>query len=184
MGADRIRYLVFVCDRWRWRPTRTMRAAGFRLINLSKGIIVDGENVPTVDDKNRAIELNEAWDRHRRGLEPAAPEAEVPDRHPRRRLSAGDAAAGSRAPQRTASSGPRNSTAETTGLARGDGSSRSSATCDPKTVTPEQLIDPDLPGLRPLVAAKVSETEAHRVIKVWRRLWQYAATFELLRRGP
>ena len=31
--------------------------------------------------------------------------------------------------------------------------------------------------MRPLVATKVSETEAHRVIKVWRRLWQYAATF-------
>jgi len=49
---------------------------------------------------------------------------------------------------------------------------------DPKTVTPEQIFDHDLPGLRPLVASKVSETEAHRVIKVWRRLWQYAATFK------
>jgi hypothetical protein len=42
----------------------------------------------------------------------------------------------------------------------------------------EQLFDADLPGLRPLVARKVSATEAHRVIKVWRRLWQYAATFK------
>jgi hypothetical protein len=43
--------------------------------------------------------------------------------------------------------------------------------CDPKSVTPEQLIDPDLPGLRPLVARKVSEREANRIIKVWRALW-------------
>jgi hypothetical protein len=51
--------------------------------------------------------------------------------------------------------------------------------CDPKTVTPEQLIgDPARPeeiGLRPLVAREVSESEAHRVIKVWRALWQRMA---------
>ncbi len=53
--------------------------------------------------------------------------------------------------------------------------------CDPKTVTPEQLIGdstrPDVLGLRPLVAAKVSESEAHRVIKVWRALWKKMAVF-------
>ncbi len=32
-------------------------------------------------------------------------------------------------------------------------------------------------GLRPLVAAKVSESEAHRVIKVWRALWKKMAVF-------
>jgi hypothetical protein len=57
-----------------------MRAAGFQLINLSKGIVVDGKNVPTADDKNRAIELNEAWDRHRRGLEPDGPKPKYPPR--------------------------------------------------------------------------------------------------------
>ena len=51
------------------------------------------------------------------------------------------------------------------------------AGADPKLVTPEQLIDPDLPGLRPLVASKVSESEAHRVIKVWRALWRRMAGF-------
>ena len=53
--------------------------------------------------------------------------------------------------------------------------------CDPKTVTPEQLIgdleDRSVIGLRPLVAAKVSETEAHRVIKVRRALWKKMASF-------
>ena len=178
MGADRIRYLVFVCDRWRWRPTRTMRAAGFRLINLSKGIIVDGENVPTVDDKNRAIELNEAWDRHRRGLEPAAPKPKYPTG------TLGDAYLQAIAVREA---GRRNNGITWTK----EQHSRDDwprawrwieplfGDVDPKTVTWEQLFDPDLPGLRPLVAAKVSETEAHRVTKVWRRLWQYAATFKM-----
>jgi hypothetical protein len=37
---------------------------------------------------------------------------------------------------------------------------------DPKTVTPEGLL-----ALRTKVATRVSATEAHRVIKVWRALW-------------
>jgi len=44
--------------------------------------------------------------------------------------------------------------------------------CDPKTVTPEVLLD-----LRTLVAEKVSENEAYRVIKVWRSFWQQMALF-------
>jgi hypothetical protein len=44
--------------------------------------------------------------------------------------------------------------------------------CDPKTVTPEVLLD-----LRTLVAEKVSESEAYRVIKVWRALWKQMALF-------
>ena len=35
----------------------------------------------------------------------------------------------------------------------------------------------DIIGLRPLVAAKVSDSEAHRVIKVWRALWKRMAVF-------
>lgn len=54
--------------------------------------------------------------------------------------------------------------------------------CDQRTVRPEQLIGdvncPDLIGLRPLVEAKVSESEAHRVIKVWRALWAKMAAFQ------
>lgn len=48
---------------------------------------------------------------------------------------------------------------------------------DPRLVTPEMLIDPDLPGLRPLVASRISENEAHRVIRVWWALWQRMAGF-------
>jgi hypothetical protein len=40
------------------------------------------------------------------------------------------------------------------------------------TITPEQLL-----GVRELVASKVSESEAHRVIKVWRALWKKLAVF-------
>jgi hypothetical protein len=42
---------------------------------------------------------------------------------------------------------------------------------DPKTVQPEQMLE-----LRTVVAGK-SEGEAHRVIKVWRALWQRMAGF-------
>jgi hypothetical protein len=54
------------------------------------------------------------------------------------------------------------------------------ADCDPRSITPEQIIgdprNPDVPGLRPLVVEKVSESEAFRVIKVWRALWKKMAT--------
>jgi hypothetical protein len=43
---------------------------------------------------------------------------------------------------------------------------------DPKTVTPEALL-----ALRSKVADRVSVTEAHRVIKVWRALWKKLEAF-------
>jgi hypothetical protein len=154
-----------------------MRAAGFQHINLSKGIVADGKTMPTADDKNRAIELNEAWDRHRRGLEPAAAKPKYPP--------------GSLGEAYLRAMALRDSQRRNDGITwTKEQHSRDDwprawkwieplfGDVDPKTVTPEQLFDADLPGLRPLVAAKVSETEAHRVIKVWRRLWQYAAAFK------
>ena len=41
---------------------------------------------------------------------------------------------------------------------------------DPRSVTPESLL-----ALRAKVAARVSLTEAHRVIKIWRALWKKMA---------
>src|SRR5215831_12081262 len=64
MGTDKIRYLVFVCGRWRWRPTRSMRIHGFRLVTFGKQLMAA--------DKARAIALNEDWDRVRRGMQAAA----------------------------------------------------------------------------------------------------------------
>jgi hypothetical protein len=40
------------------------------------------------------------------------------------------------------------------------------------------LPKPEELGLRPLVATKISETEVHRVIKVWRALWQRMAALK------
>jgi hypothetical protein len=64
MGTDKIRYLVFVSGRWRWRPTATMRAHGFKLVTFGAEL--------TAADKPRAIALNEQWDRVRLGLQDAA----------------------------------------------------------------------------------------------------------------
>src|SRR5688572_6497834 len=74
MGKDRPRYLVFINGRWRWHPSKKMRAAGFHLVNLSKGTCVDGRPEPLLEDKAEALRLNEDWDRYRRGLPPEAVE--------------------------------------------------------------------------------------------------------------
>ncbi len=173
MGNDRIRYLIFVCGRYRWRPTKRMRAAGFRMINLGTGIVIGDRRYPSDDDKARAIELNAEWDRHRRGL--PAPSAASIDRNPcgsvgaayLRALALREAERKAKGiiwtnEQRSRDDWPR--AWRWIEPLFGD--------CDPMTVTPEQLL-----GLRQLVAAKVSESEAHRVIKVWRALWKKMAAF-------
>lgn len=71
MGKDNIRYMLFLQGRWRWRPTKTMKRAGFKMIVLGTGVVVNGKNLPTAEEKARALELNAAWDRHRMGLPPA-----------------------------------------------------------------------------------------------------------------
>jgi len=68
MGEDKIRYLLWVCGRWRWRPTKAMRARGFKLVTFGKEL--------TVRDKARAITLNAEWDRVRTGAQAAPDERE------------------------------------------------------------------------------------------------------------
>jgi hypothetical protein len=46
------------------------------------------------------------------------------------------------------------------------------ADCDPNTISPEMLLT-----LRRDISDSVSESEAHRVIKVWRAWWKKMATF-------
>src|SRR5215468_7277920 len=70
MGTDKIRYLIFVCGRWRWRPTKIMRSHGFRLVSFGPEL--------TSSDRARAIALNDEWDRVRLGLAPASEEAFPP----------------------------------------------------------------------------------------------------------
>ena len=40
---------------------KTMRVAGFRLITLGPGTVVDGKPVATSEQKARAIKLNDEW---------------------------------------------------------------------------------------------------------------------------
>lgn len=168
MGQDRIRYLVFVQGRWRWRPTATMRRLGFRLINLSRGVLIGGRNLPTADDKAEAIRLNADWDRTRGAQEPPQ-EPQYP------RGSVGDGYTRSmalRASQRvqkhivwTKEHEGRDDWPRAwrwIGPVYGD--------VDPRTITPEDML-----AFRAKVAARVSEGEAFRVIKVWRALWKRMA---------
>lgn len=161
MGTDKIRYLVFVSGRWRWRPTATMRKHGFRLVTFGPTL--------TAGDKATAIRLNEDWDRIRSGREPAIkrkiwPRGSVGDGYERAR--------GLRATERKAKG--QHLTSEQNSrddwprawkwleTACGD--------LDPRTITPEDLL-----ALRTKIAERVSESEAHRVIKVWRALWKKMA---------
>src|SRR6185295_276100 len=74
MGKDQIRYFLFLNGRWRWRPTKVMRAQGFGLVTMGRGGPgKDDEGHPeaSLEDRTRAIGLNDAWDRVRSGQAPA-----------------------------------------------------------------------------------------------------------------
>ena len=172
MGDDRIRYLVHVNNRWRWRPTARMRAAGFRLITLSRGTIVGGKPAPSAEDKARAIQLNDDWDRYRRGLPPLSGGLH---RYPPGSVGEGYHRALQLRKQERANKG----ITWTAEQAARDDWPRAwrwleplLGDVDPSTVTPERMLE-----IRCLVAEKVSEGEAHRVIKVWRALWKKMAAF-------
>jgi hypothetical protein len=78
VGRDKIRYLLFKKGRWRWRPTRTMREAGFTPVRLGPGLVIDGQRFPGPDDVARATQLNQDWDRYRQGLPRLAPPGRYP----------------------------------------------------------------------------------------------------------
>jgi hypothetical protein len=162
MGADRIRYLLFVCGRWRWRPTKDMRALGFRLVTFGREL--------TPADKARAIALNDDWDKVRRGVAPA----------PGKVYPAGSVGHGYkrvlkiRAMERAAKG-----VVWTKEQAKRDDWPRAwrwiepvFGDCDPKTVDPERLLE-----LRTKVVERISATEGHRVIKVWRAMWKKLQAF-------
>jgi hypothetical protein len=166
MGEDRIRYLLPVSGRWRWRPTKTMRAHGFKLVNFGKEL--------TAADKARAIALNEEWDRVRRGVQAEAAPAHVAY-YPAGSVGDGyQRAVALREAERRAKGIVRSKEQikrddwprawKWLGPVFGDR--------DPKMVTPESLLT-----LRIKVAVRVSPTEAHRVIKVWRALWKKLEAF-------
>jgi hypothetical protein len=162
MGDDRIRYMVKMRGRWRYRPSDTMRALGFQFLTFGPEL--------TPADRQRCLDLNEEWDRLRRGLPTRST-----DRYPPR--SVGDAylrALKLRAAERSAKG-----IAPTKEQESRDDWQRAwkhldpvFGDVDPETVTSEQLIE-----LRAKLAANISESEAHRCIKVWRALWKKMAVF-------
>jgi hypothetical protein len=165
MGDDRIRYLVFVNGRWRWRPTKTMRSKGFRIRTLGPGVVVNGVRLPTAAEKAEAVRLNDEWDQTRRcpAVDP------VPKYQPGSLGHCYQRALAIRAKARHDKGLPPLTKEQ---------ESRDDwrrawihvewlADCDPNTVTPEILQQ-----IRGDVASEVSQGEAHRVIKVWRALWK------------
>jgi hypothetical protein len=181
MGQDKIRYFLYLEGRWRWRPTKTMRAAGFRMVAMGKGgpsRDEDGNPAASVEDKRRALELNAEWDAVRMGFEapraidrPTYPEGSVGDAY----LRAMTLRAAERAQkgvvwtteQKSRDDWPR--AWRWLGPEFGD--------CDPKTIQPEHFLRIDKrtgqpAGLMVRIETAVSVTERHRTIKVWRALWR------------
>ncbi|CAL8972704.1 hypothetical protein RHODGE_RHODGE_00475 [Rhodoplanes serenus] len=170
MGKDKVRYLVFVNGRWRWRPTRKMRSLGFRLETFGTAL--------TAEDKARALALNDDWDLVRRGLAPAP-------RHIHPAGSVGEAyerAMALRAAERKAKGIAWDRAHE----ARDDWPRAwkwldpAFGDVNPARIEPEDFlfIDPatgEAAGLLPKIEHRVSAAERHRVVKVWRALWKRMA---------
>lgn len=190
LGKDTIRYFLYLNGRWRWRPTKAMREQGFGLVTMGKGgpaLNAEGDPEPALADCQRAISLNAAWDRVRSG------QASVPAKttlkvYPEK--SVGEAyqrAMELRKAER---------------LAKGviwtkEQESRDDwprawkwlepefGDCDPNTIIPEHFlrIDPTTgqpAGLMVKIEAKISITERHRTIKVWRALWKRMQAMKLV----
>jgi hypothetical protein len=170
MGEDKIRYLVKIWGRWRWRPTKTMRAHGFRLINFGPEL--------TTADRARAIALNDEWDRIRRGIVPAPEEVFPPG-------SIGDGY--QRAMQLRAAERAAKGIVWTKDQEKRDDWPRAwkwlrpvFGDCSPSEVQPEHFLSIDartgkVTGLIAKIEMRVSPVERHRVIKVWRALWKKMA---------
>jgi hypothetical protein len=180
MGEDRIRYLVFVCGRWRWRPTASMRRHGFELVTMGRGgpgLDSKGRPVPSPADKTRAITLNADWDRVRTGAQEAAEKVYPPG-------SLGEAY--KRAMLLRAAERKKKRIVWTKEQESRDDWPRAwkwlepvFGDVDPKTLRPEDFLTIDrqgnVSGLMAVVEMRVSVTERHRVIKVWRALWKRMA---------
>jgi len=64
LGKDKIRYFLYLNGRWRWRPSKAMRACGFGLVTMGRGgpgKDAEGNPAASIEDQGRAIELIRAW---------------------------------------------------------------------------------------------------------------------------
>lgn len=156
-----------------------MRAKGFRLVTLS------ASEIPTVEDKRRAIELNTEWDAVRRGVANAAaltyPPGSVGDGYQRamKMREAERAARGKKQSNEQASRDDWPRAWKWLEPLFGD--------VNPRTIRPEHFISidvktGDVSGLIPTVERAVSITERHRTIKVWRALWKKMAAMRYCER--
>lgn len=155
----RIAYYVVRHGRGYWQPKKPMRDAGFACIAC-------GPDGPKAWAK--ATECNEAWQQYRKGQDqdrariwPRASIGEAWERFRRTDVWAKKAA-------RTREDWDR----------AWKWIEPVFADVSPRTVTLEHIA-----GLRSTVAARVSEREAHRVIKIWRAFWGVMAALNYCQRG-
>jgi hypothetical protein len=123
---------------FRQTPNQCISAICFKEIGLGKGVVIDGENVPTPEDIAKASAFNQDWDRFRRG----DPLPEVQSGYPRGNNGDGyERAMGLRASERKA----KGEVWTTEQISRDDWPRAWKhigpliGDCDPKTVTPELL---------------------------------------------
>jgi hypothetical protein len=182
LGKDKIRYFLYLQGRWRWRPTKVIKAHGFGLVTMGRGgpgTDADGNPRASVDDEKRAIDLNRAWDRVRAGDNPPSARVSL-KRYPEGSVGDGyQRAMALRKAQRIASGiiwtkeqeGRDNWPRAWKWLEPKFGD------CDPRTIEPEHFLrlDPITGNAQGLVAEvedAVSVTERFLVIKTWRALWK------------
>lgn len=189
MGQDRIRYFLFLEGRWRWRPTKTMRAAGFVMVPMGRGgpeLDANGNPAAGLTDKQRAMELNAEWDAVRRGLQPSR----TLDRPSFPPGSVGDGY--TRAMALRAAERLKNGVVWTKEQSSRDDWPRAwkwispeFGDCDPRTIIPEHFLRIEAgraTGLIPKIESEVSVSERHRVMKVWRALWKKMAAMKYCER--
>jgi len=156
MGTDKPRYFVGIKGTYYWRPTPRMKAAGFRDCSLGKN---------ELRAKQEAIRLNAEWDRHRfsERTQPGImvyPPGSLGHAYSRA-IALREAERKAKGVTWTRQQKARDDWPRAwrwIGPAFGD--------YDPLAVVSEDLL-----ALRAKVAQRVSESEAFRVIKVWRALW-------------
>jgi len=156
MGTDKPRYLVKIKGCYYWRPTPRMQRAGFGGHALGKN---------ELHAKQEAIRLNAEWDRHRFGERKQSNIMVYP---PGSLGAAYNRAIALREAERKA----KGVVCTRQQKARDDWP-RAWRWIGPAfgDYDPRAIVSEDLLALRTKVAKRVSESEAFRVIKIWRALW-------------